>query len=378
MSTLVIFPWLNLKQEISSADVVFVPYSKTEPCPPALAKVQSEINHILKSYYELKTKTQKTDGCVIACVQNKEEAWNIGENDFKKIKNATLCLYLAGISNNQYFNNYGSYCNFSCFQYFIQNFTSTSNIKDKGYVTYVVKTRGSIHQLMGYKHGDYIITKPLQCLNNLAINVDSSLLKALGFLHVDIELENRILASARYFSLSHTDDAYADPEAELVFLAASFEMLFGTENCRQLTDQFSEIFSNYSKIKISDEYNKRPNIFIEPEYPTQKDWFIHKAWIKELHNLRSALVHGEDLNKRTWGWNINEHLIAGSFIYPLVLKIFLNNHALYQLTQHDLSQCRTFDRILSIQDWYTKDSEGRSNCTKAFLDTISEYWNELE
>ncbi|MCA6519567.1 MAG: hypothetical protein IM556_13140, partial [Pseudanabaena sp. M110S1SP2A07QC] len=81
---------------------------------------------------------------------------------------------------------------------------------------------------------------------------------------------------------------------------------------------------------------------------------VREIWIRDLFRLRGDLAHGKIIKNFTSVWSINEHLILGSFIFPLVAKILLSKQNIYNLSKNDSLYVDVFERFLcqpSLNNW---------------------------
>ena len=379
--TIAIFPWLNIKSSISVLDVVFVPFldvsgNISDPIKP----ISEKINFVFKSLHTLANDQRKN--CTIAFILNKGElGWKLANDDFLKVKKAALFLYLATLAKNEYFQQLRAYTNSSYFRYFFQNLPT----ENSDHVSFEVKRRGGGILVGGIKASEAVISAPLQCYEEGPSKIDENLIHALNKANEERkEVLNLIFLSLNYFSMSHTDDDFMDDLPEITFMASAFEALLKTDQAYELSKRIGELFAPYGNIKVGNTLNVRSGIKIDSKYENdQKEWFLHRKWIEEIHNLRSKLIHAEPTNVREWGWLRYEHLIMGAFIYPLVVKLILQRETFYTMTHKDETHCLAVDRLLGAKGWHETEKGIGSKWTdiifQAYLETsIARRMKELE
>jgi hypothetical protein len=71
----------------------------------------------------------------------------------------------------------------------------------------------------------------------------------------------------------------------------------------------------------------------ELELPAAADRPALHAWLGQIYALRGNVAHGKPAHWAPHQWTQQEHLVAGAFIYPLVLKCHLARHKLYSLNE---------------------------------------------
>jgi hypothetical protein len=54
-----------------------------------------------------------------------------------------------------------------------------------------------------------------------------------------------------------------------------------------------------------------------------------------LYDVRSKVVHKGDHTGRSWGWDIAEHLVMAGHVFPLVVKLMLEQDGHYRPTGSD-------------------------------------------
>lgn len=91
-------------------------------------------------------------------------------------------------------------------------------------------------------------------------------------------------------------------------------------------------------------------------------------WLRDLYVLRGNAGHGYPVAKlKSATWEQHEHLLAGAFVYPLVLKCKLQQAGLYELTSQDLVDIVGLDLLLEDRPFFrTADPiEAESDSTAA-------------
>jgi len=85
----------------------------------------------------------------------------------------------------------------------------------------------------------------------------------------------------------------------------------------------------------------------------QPQWWVHRKWIEELHQLRGQSVHqGHVQTSAEWGWTAFEHLLMSAHAFPLTVKALLLRDGHYALTEDDETRCLAIDPILASTAWY--------------------------
>lgn len=68
-------------------------------------------------------------------------------------------------------------------------------------------------------------------------------------------------------------------------------------------------------------------------------------WVRDLFRLRGNLAHGKIESRYRPVWSLREHLLLGSFVYPLVLKLELQKSGLYVICEEDQGLLDLFEAL---------------------------------
>src|SRR5262249_11708682 len=72
---------------------------------------------------------------------------------------------------------------------------------------------------------------------------------------------------------------------------------------------------------------------------------------EELYEVRSKVVHKGDHKNRSWGWDLPQHLVMAAQVFPLVVKLMLEQETHYGLTDDDRAACLATDPLLMATQW---------------------------
>lgn len=367
--TICLLPWINFDKfyDVNGCRLLpFPEYGFDE-------KFKCSVNEVLKSYKDINQ--DQIAQCTLAVVQGKNPIWQLdkSEGDLEKVEHDLALFFLATFASNDYGGQRSTYCNSSPFQPIFQNLT----IPPRGNAIQQRRRNGRLTD-GGYDHGELIFSRPLEC-KSLNPAVDKVFLSGLDSVaKSQSDLYRRILNSLSFVRLANTDQAHMSLESEALLLAAAFEVLFDADDKYCLTCKYRSCFDDYKAKVVSDVLRERPGIKLDEGQNQNKDlqWQLGRKWIQELYDLRSDVVHGADLSRRQWGWHPFEHLLIGSFVYHLAVKILLEKEGHYKLSDGDKQNCMTIDLILAGNDWCKPVSErnNQSNWQKAVSDAC---WESL-
>lgn len=385
IKTIAFFPWLILAKEVKIGNIHFVPFKTNGKVNPVLEAIEQPLNTILGSYVNLA-------GCSVSnatiVVRPKQDPpWNFFheneieiQNEYDSIRKATLFLLLAVFSKNEYFRQGGIYVNSAQFQFYLQNFTDpVQNL------SFQSRRRDGLSLSAGYKHGEVKLTVPLQNKGNLSktIPVDDALICALNCcLSKNTNFTRHLEEALSFFSLATTDSDFMLSGAEIILMGSAFEQLLATEGAYELSCSFGCLWEDYGNVLVEKcRTHLRTDIQIDREHEmAQKKWYVHRKWIQELHQLRSAYVHGEDINAKSWGWTVFEHLVMSAFVFPLAVKLLSAKEKYYTLTKQDKNWCYAVDQLLCFTNWAEEDqADSRSRWLRVLDDAARDrIFNQFE
>ena len=75
-------------------------------------------------------------------------------------------------------------------------------------------------------------------------------------------------------------------------------------------------------------------------------WPIHRKWMKELYEARSATVHRGPRSEFSKNWATWQHLVLAAFAYPLAVKLRLAEEGLYSPSDRELASFEACDLLL--------------------------------
>lgn len=351
-----ILPWLSLEAPVNYLHFSFVPsHNDKGEINEIFHDYSKDIETILAPYLE-EHNGKVFRGCTVVVSSQNLPVWNFDKSQFDLANSAIAALFLSGISCNDYYRQYGCYCNDSMFKLFVQRF----NIPPDG-ITITKRRRDGRTLHAGLSYTNTKFSKPYECIPFLGgeVKLDSLFLQALEKCHNENQTFNKILdISLSLFRLANTDNDNIPHWNEAFLLATAFESLLqpNKSEAKYLAEKFSELFSEFGQITVKEASEKRN---IEFNNDNGNDW-IHKRWIFELYSLRSMIAHGRPLDSRSWTWSLEEHLVMATYVFPLVVKLLLKKEKCYSISIDDEAIFITVDHLLEATEWYKReDSEAR-------------------
>ncbi|MEX0596092.1 MAG: hypothetical protein WD512_06280, partial [Candidatus Paceibacterota bacterium] len=277
---------------------------------------------------------------VLVELQDNDYLRNYSEDEIERFKFFNNLLTMSCLSNRMFFQPMIGYINSDTLDYFIRRYSPERNFQ----TVYGRKRDGHIMSINTER--SEIIKRPVHVSSTLPYEPDITLLNSI--ITAKNELRNRywykIYNSILNFISGNTDNIKISPTQEIIFLRSSFELLLSERN---LQSDFMDVIDEFTELILIEEFPElleRPgNLEIRPEMP------ISEAWIKEFIALRDYLAHGNSLSRFEARWSLYEHLLLASFIYPVILKWFLQEHEQYTLSNRDIARFKAFEHLLSVQ-----------------------------
>lgn len=362
---LAILPWLKLQEPIKVGGVFFTPFSISNGDPASVFnEFKEDITRILSSYRDIRGET--IGECALAYTDEKDPCnSNI---DIRLISNAAHMLAFASLAKNQFCVQIRNYINSSCFETIFQEFS-----KGREFISIMTRRRDGCFRLRGQKHGEVKFSMPLQCAHIDTPVFDDLLLTSLGYVLREGEpLARRLMQSIWLYNLACSDSHTISLEREIVLMVSAFEQLFSRcQGANDLACKIETLLDGYGSIEVEDCSRIDRIKLSDGNENTEKQWYICRKWMQEIYQLRNDYTHGNDPTRRTWGWNVLEHSLMASFVFPLTVKILLAQESKYSLTEADKVRMGSIDILLNAQNWFKPTDP--SAAVSTWQKTINDY-----
>lgn len=245
-------------------------------------------------------------------------------------------LSASGLSEREFFGLGLSYQNRDNFRLVIQGFSGDARGA-------AITTRRRDGSTMNYwPEGSYRVQKP----DHIPLH---------GRTALDLELFNLLLAyresndwEAVYeailgFNLANTDSSDISEHIEAVLLVGAFERLFDCHHGKE--DELAERFSA-TVVPTAIKGPRTTGASPETLKRFAKSKSVRDMWIRDFFRLRGNLAHGKVESKYQPAWGLRNHLLLGSFVFPLALKLRLHAAGAYELTERDQEAIDIFEEQL--------------------------------
>jgi hypothetical protein len=281
---------------------------------------------------------------VVACLDGHDVLDEISEQDLEHFKEVHEILAFAGLAGREFFGP-SDYVNLGNFVPVIQRFRDASS----GVMLRSRRRDGHTENLsFGEWHKEFIPEHV--CTHDTAI-VDESLVQALVTANGVDGLE-RYLLSIPLFNRANTDDEVMATRIEAVLMISAFERLLESPPRQQdLVDRFVEGLA----VDYPGDRAAYPRI---PANRFPRIASVRGAWMADFFTLRGSLAHGHSLDAYPSVWNLHEHLLLGSAVFPLLVKELLARDGIYTLTGEDLTRIEAFEHLAGHENLFSQNAEG--------------------
>ena len=361
---LTFLPWLRLRDTVKVGKYRFHPIRVDDDSTPwRTLRPRGGIRRILGAYRD-SPRTGVSELVVVRRGRSKLTTWH-DEETRAEILRAVEYLAFATIVKRDLFG-LGRYCNRSHFDVYFQSFS-----KDSDWTSVSARRRDGSQTHLG-RHEDMLFPRPLEASREDPVEPDAGLLIAITKALEDTkrrrtlspETKERFYDAVYHFNLANSDRVFVPLQAELSFLVSAFQRAHGVGSREDnLVDAYLAIDS--SRPMTAKEDSVRLSAFSGQTPPGHS---LQDVWLRDFYKTRNAFSHGRREDRERI-WTPSEHLLLGSFLFPLVLKFKLAEERFYQLTDEDLSLWHGFDMLLDSRSFFEIAEEEREEVSG---------WNDLQ
>ncbi len=349
MNALVFFPWFKVKKEITAGDFRLVPYERGRLPAGAGNDTQVTIDNLLESYVE--NGKFPINHATLLRLRNKEITDDLEEETDTVFVFSEL-LAISGLSKRRFFSLAAcEYCNRDIYRMVVLRFTDSSHgstresrRRDSSTTTHTSRDSLQIH-------------KPDHVVHPINGEPDIPLLSALLKSQVKCDPDKwaSIFEAVSCFNLANTDSDYVSIQDEAVLLTSAFERLL---DCNGNEDSLAERFTT----TLTPREDKHPSVCSslttrKLEGKFRSSTCIRNVWIRDFFRLRNNLAHGRLSPGYPSIWNINDHLLFASFIFPLLLKYKLSELDFYTFSDEDKLYVDVFEALTCEEHCMPYDDE---------------------
>jgi hypothetical protein len=365
------FPWLHVQERVTFGEFTLVPYSRR--CLPSGAGsgLQVKLDRATESY--LTAHERPIDRATLLKIGPRGLPADLDRPRIERLFRMAELVAAAGLSTRQFFVQAG-YWNRDNFRLAIELFTGRD-----GFVSVVSRRREGrrINIVSAKLHRIY---KPdhVSLEGEQAIDVDllTSLLEV-----QDSPKGARYVESILGFNQANTDNPYMTESAELVLLCGAFERLL---DCGHREDDLTRALLQLLPVSYDTAPTESPRVAEARARKQGKSYpSVRESWVRDFVRVRHKPAHGRLPADYDSVWDSSEHLLLGTYLFPLALKAGLARDALYTMTDEDNDRIHAFEEILCLEKITEKAwndvirDAGFKRATKLALADWSEETDEL-
>jgi hypothetical protein len=337
---IIFMPWVTLPESVRVGRFRFCPLAVKDIKSIVEPEMVATIESALKCY--VRKNGEPIESCTIVLRARHQQAWNIPRKHWDIAVDAAKTLALACLAEQRFFEGHFSpHLNGTMFRLIGQGVAAGSD-----QIAPFYPRRGGGLQIGGLRFKDILFQRPPQIEGTDCGTINNRLLTALERAgRSKAPSANAINSSLEVFLLAHAETPELDLDSCAMLSAIAFERLLEpSKNTAQgVASAFAEHWIPFSKIRIADAKRVRPD---EKFVSVQHDWPLHRKWMKELYEARSAKAHAGPRSDFTRNWSAWQHLVIAAFAYPLTVKLRLAEDGFYPLSDREIGACEAIDELL--------------------------------
>lgn len=332
MGTFSFFPWVSMKEPMVFNNIELYPYLIGSNA----YGIGNTVDSYLRAYESFPGRP--IEKALILKFKNKEFFDELDQGERNEIFAFTEIAAFSSLALRQFFNQLGYYTNYDSLKCIIQ-------MIQPGQSSVAVRSRRRDGgKLAGFTAKTFKVICPFHVSAGTLIDFDHGLMNSLleSWKNGNFEKYNLSIFN---FDCANTDSDLVTPYVELVLTCSAFERLFEIDSA--------------SESKFAKKFLKLLEVQTENKCPEKRN-----VWIRDFFQTRNQLAHGKTKSLMKSKWPINEHLLLATYIFPILVKISLQNDKCYVLTDDDRFDIYLFDLLIK--------------CSGLFKEVNNDYsWNKI-
>ena len=229
------------------------------------------------------------------------------------------------------------YSNSACFRYYGQRFTPPPEF------TALSVRRRDGRTRSGQNLASAMFSRPLQTSTISDVEIDRHLVAALEAFRETAEPNEwvRWFDAIECFNRANSDDESVGSQEEAGLMASAFERLLDARpEAIDVAAKLDRVHLPASPILASSSHRR------SPRWTASAGSSLRYEWMREFYILRGTFSHGRRDVSIPLAWSVQEHLAAGGFVFPLLVKMLLSQSGHYSLTRQDQAKVDAFENII--------------------------------
>jgi hypothetical protein len=337
----IFMPWVTLPVSVRVGRFRFCPVDRSSPASVVGAEIAETVAQVLASY--VRRDGKPIESCTIVLRHRHAQLWNIPKSMWTDVSRAAEILALGCLAEQRFFERLSPHLNATMFRLIGQGIAAGS---DRIALSYL--RRGGGLNIGGLRFDDVIFQRPPQTEGTECKIIGTRLIKALAKARqARHPVWGPIASSLEVFLLAHAEAPELGWDSCVMLSAMAFERLLEPEknDAASVAQSFAKLWAPYSRLKLEEAKRVKPDHKRE-FLAEQQAWPVHRKWMKELYEVRSARVHRGVRSDFSRNWEHWQHMVIAAFTYPFVVKLRLSAVGLYELNDRELGACEALDKLL--------------------------------
>jgi hypothetical protein len=337
---IIFMPWVTLPSSVRVGRFRFCPLRVNDVRTVVDQNMVKTVESALKCYVQKNGK--HNESCTIVLRARHQQAWNIPREHWDHANNAAKTLALACLAEQRFLEGHFSpHLNATMFHLVGQGVIAGSD-----QIAPFFPRRGGGLQIGGLRFKDVIFQRPPQIEGTGCHTINECLLRALEKARRSkASAAGAIDSSLEVFLLANAETPELDWGSCIMLSAIAFERLLEPSNgsAQALASAFADYWEPFSRLPIAKAKRIKPD---ERYVSEQNEWPLHRKWMKELYEARSAAAHQGRRSEFSQNWSEWQHLVIAAFAYPLIVKLRLAEDGFYSPSDRELGAYEAFDQLL--------------------------------
>lgn len=341
---LAFFPWLRLRAPVIEGPFHLFPHSIGDVLPAGVAsEITSETMAKVFGQYRYSANMPLR---VVTVLQydGRPLGADFDEIDRRAIFRFGQQLAVSGMSNRRFIGGFpDDYTAAGHYQVVIQRFTEPYN----GSISLTHRRKGG-HASVFMGQSDAHFVRPAHLVSQGEPTLNLRLLTALQAVQsLPKSIHEHVDASVTQFLLANSDSPDVSLEAESIATYAALERV--SNSSQKLVDIQAKL---PAILALADSSPWTALLRDALELPADTGRPVLRDWLQQIYALRGNVAHGKPAHWAPQQWSQQEHLVAGAFVYPLVLKCLLAQYGLYTLNEEDVAWVLGLEKLLGDRPFF--------------------------
>lgn len=336
---LAFFPWLTLTETLDLGEFSLVPYSRGKEPYGSGSPEQAECDDILEVYHE--TRVAPIRRATLLHRSGRDLTSPIRDEEAPEIAEWGELVAFAGLAARRYFSSL-NYLSRESFRLMVVGYSDPRG----GIQEWRRRRDGHANTIVSREVAQ--VVRPLHAYAAGRSPIDVPLLQALLKRRRDADWA-RYLEAIRAFNAASTDDPGVAEEFEVVAVIGAFERLCDLRS----GDEAELATSLVSLLAITNVVSPSTSARLSASQARAlhaNRRCLTDVWIRDFFRQRGKYAHGRNAGQMPTVWSIREHLLLGSFLFPLAVKRLLAQDGAYSLAGSDQLDLNAAEELLNLKD----------------------------